>query len=318
MDTRLIEYFVALAEAQSFTRAAEELGMSQPALSRLIRRLEDSAGTRLVDRRGRQIALTPAGETLLVEARIIIDQVNLALTRTLAAGERLERVLRVGYSTVDVPIHRGIIKFRERHPDVHLQFVSGRTAAEQADLLRCGDLEVGLFHFYNCNLDGLGWRRISRLRFVLAIPEDWPFPSDRPIDLVELADRPFVLSDPAISLEVHDAQLAYCQSAGFHPKVARFGRERAQLTMLVASGFGACFLFEPTLPLRADGVRYLVIERPRTDIFTDFYVAWLARAPSPLVTDFVHCLTSEARDPKIIMDDGHPDIQWVVPDEQGA
>ena len=316
MDTRLIEYFVALADARSFTRAAEELGMSQPALSRLIRRLEDTAGTRLVDRRGRQIALTPAGETLLVEARMIVDQVNLALTRTLAAADPVHRILRVGYSTVDTPLHRGIVKFRGRHPDVYLRFLSGKTAAEQADLLRCGDLDVGLFHFFNCDLNGLGWNRISRLRFVLAVLAEWPFPSDRPIHLAELADRPFVLSDPNFSPEIHDAQLAYCQGAGFRPKVARFGRERAQLTMLVASGFGACFLLEPALRLRADGVRYLVIERPPTDIFTDFYVAWLARAPSPLITDFVRCLTSEARDPRITMKDGRYDIEWVAPEEE--
>lgn len=317
MDTRLIEYFLALAEARSFTRAAEELGMSQPALSRLVRRLEDIAGTRLVDRRGRQLALTRAGEALLAEAPLILDQVNLALTRTLAAAEQVDRVLRVGYSTVDVPLHRGIAKFRDRHPDVSLRFVAGKTAAEQADLLRCGELEIGLFHFFNCDLGGLGWSRISRLRFVLAIPEDWPFPSDRPIDLAELSDRPFVLSDPAISPEIHDAQLAYCQSAGFHPKVVRFGRERAQLTMLVASGFGACFLLEPALRLRADGVRYLVIEKPQADIYTDFYAAWLARAPSQLVTDFLDCLISEARDPSITLKDGHYDIEWVALDEDG-
>lgn len=315
LDTRLLELFVVLARQRSFTRAAEELGMPQPHLSRLIRRLEDIVGAELVDRSNRQIALTPAGQALLAEAQAVLDQVNLAVRRTADAAHREGRPLRIGYTGLyaDLPLHHGILAFREQHPEIALEFRTA-TGAEQADWLRSGELDVGLFQFISCDLTGLAWNPLARLSFVLAIPEDWPFPSDRPVELAELADYPFVLSDPVLSPEIHDAQLAYCESAGFRPRIARLGRERAELMLLTASGFGACFLFEHALRIRLDGVRQLVIAHPREDIFADCHIAWLAQRPTPAVLDFIACLTRERRRPQTVRRGERFDLDWVRPD----
>lgn len=312
MDTRLIICFMAVAKFCSFTRAAEELVMPQPHLSRLIRRLEDLVGAPLFDRSNRQVSLTPAGEALLAESRAVLDQVNLALRRTAAAAIADTPVLRIGYTVLypDLPLHHGILKFREHNPDIALEFCNIGKAAKQADGLRSGDLDVGLFQFINCDLAGLNWTRISRLSFVLAIPEHWPFPSDEPVDLAALAHYPFILSDPAFSPEIHDAQLAYCESAGFRPKVARYGRERSELMLLVASGFGACFLFEPALRIRLDGVRQLVIANPREEIAADCNIVWLGQRPSSRTLDFIDCLTDEMRLPVTVRSGDRFDIEW--------
>ena len=314
MDTQLIEMFVVLARRRSFTRAAEELGMPQPHLSRLIRRLEDIVGAERIDRSNRQIALTPAGEALLAEARSVLDQVNRALQRTTDAASREKRRLRVGYTAIyaDLPLHHGILAFRRQHPDIALEFRAA-TGAEQADWLRSGELDVGLFQFINCDLTGLSWNPFTRLSFVLAIPEDWPFPSDRPVDLAQLATYPFVLSDRSLSPEIHDAQLAYCESAGFVPQVAAYGRERGELMLLAASGFGACFLFEQALRIRLDGVRQLVIAHPREDIFADCQIAWAAQRPEPVALDFIACLTRERRAPQTGRRGNRFEIEWVRP-----
>ncbi|CAN5245978.1 LysR family transcriptional regulator [soil metagenome] len=312
MDTRLIECFVAVARLGSFTRAAEELAMPQPHLSRLIQRLEDIVGASLFDRSSRQIALTPAGSALLAESRALLDQVSLALRRTAAATSAPMPVLRIGYTVLypDLPLHHGILKFRERNPDVTLEFCNIGDAADQANRLRSGELDVGLFQFINCETAGLSWKRISRLTFVLAVPEHWPFPSDEPVDLARLADYPFVLSDPSFSPEIHDAQMAYCEGVGFRPKLARYGRERAELMLLVASGFGACFLFEPALRIRLDGVRQLVIANPREDIAADCNIVWLGQRPSPPTLDFVECLSEEMRLPATVRSVDRFDIEW--------
>lgn len=310
MDTRLIVCFLALAKHRNFTRAAEELGMPQPHLSRLIRRLEDIAGARLFLRTN-PLSLTDAGQTLLEESPAVLDQVGVALRRT-AAASAPKRVLKVGYTALypDLPLHHGILKFRARHPDVELDLRNIGSAQEQADMLRSGELDVGLFQFIRCDVSGLSWSRISRLSFVLAVPEDWPFPSAVPIDLANLADYPFVLSDPGYAPEIHDAQLAYCENAGFRPKVARYGGQRGELMLLVASGFGACFLFEPALRIRHDRVKQLVIANPRADLGTDCNMVWLDHNPLATTMDFVNLLTAEARFPVAVPQAGGFSLEW--------
>lgn len=311
MDTRLIECFVVVAQTRSFTRAAKLIGMPQPHLSRLVRRLEDLMDTQLIDRSSRQIELTRAGETLLAESQAVLDQVSLAFKRTQAAAQD-RPVQRIGYTSpcLDLPLHHGILKFRERHPEIMLDMKIVATAEEQANRLRSGDLHIGMFQFINCDLAGLTWKRLSRLSFVLAIPEQWPFRGDEPLDLAALSDYPFVLSDPTLSPEIHDMQVAYCESAGFRPKLARYGRERSELMMMVASGFGACFLFEQVLRIRQDGIRLVPIANPREDIATDCNIVWSAQGPSAATLDFVDCLSSEMRLPAIFSDGDRFGMRW--------
>ncbi|MEV4347725.1 LysR family transcriptional regulator [Actinoplanes sp. NPDC049596] len=87
LETRQLRYFVAVAEEQHFGRAAERLGMAQPPLSRAIRELERQLGVQLLVRTTRQVALTPAGETLLADARVALDAVAAAQRRARRAGQ---------------------------------------------------------------------------------------------------------------------------------------------------------------------------------------------------------------------------------------
>ncbi|XVV13896.1 LysR family transcriptional regulator [Actinoplanes sp. CA-131856] len=87
LETRQLRYFVAVAEERHFGRAAERLGMAQPPLSRAIRELERQLGVQLLVRTTRQVALTPAGESLLADARVALDAVAAAQRRARRAGQ---------------------------------------------------------------------------------------------------------------------------------------------------------------------------------------------------------------------------------------
>src|SRR5262245_27204013 len=120
LDVELVRAFIVVAQNLSFTRAAEQLGTTQPLLSRSMRRLEDVVGEELFDRRKRQIALTPSGAAFLEEAQGVLDQLGLALRRSQMAGRGSPKTLRVGYlgSMWMQTFHRGIRKFRSLHPEV--------------------------------------------------------------------------------------------------------------------------------------------------------------------------------------------------------
>ncbi|MCU1473031.1 LysR family transcriptional regulator [Amnibacterium sp.] len=101
VDLRLLRYFVAVAEAGSFTKAASDLHISQPSLSQAVRRLERDVGARLIDRgtsgSRRGVGLTDAGDVLLIGARDVLNRAQRAVSAAQQAGERTR--LRVGFGT---------------------------------------------------------------------------------------------------------------------------------------------------------------------------------------------------------------------------
>src|SRR6185437_10938925 len=141
VEFRLMRYFIAVAEELSFTRAAERLHMAVPPLSVQIRRLEDQIGAQLMTRDGRRIALTPAGQVFLQEARRTLAQVQrtITLTRRVAGGALGH--LAIGYNAVaEFGVFPQIIQaFRQKWPKVHLTLYGLRTP-DQLEALRRDEL----------------------------------------------------------------------------------------------------------------------------------------------------------------------------------
>jgi DNA-binding transcriptional LysR family regulator len=123
VDTRTLRCFVVLAEQLNFTRAAELLFVSQPALSRRIRRLESDLRTPLFERTGREVTLTAAGQALLPAARqLIADWQTAQRTARVTAAAR-SRILRVGFEASGSGTlgTRAYAEFMARHPDVSVE-----------------------------------------------------------------------------------------------------------------------------------------------------------------------------------------------------
>jgi len=130
MDLRALRYFVYVAEARSFSKAAVQLGIAQPALSRQMQKLEDELGLELILRAGRQLELTEAGLLLLERAHSLIRQVAQTADDVRAHGSRIRGTLTVGVSpTVSEAVGPSIVReCAARHPDVRLNFVEGVSA----------------------------------------------------------------------------------------------------------------------------------------------------------------------------------------------
>ncbi len=127
MEFRQIKYFIAVAEHLSFTAAARELGMAQPPLSVQIRKLEAELACPLFDRRNRRVSLTPAGHTLLREAREIVARFDRAIRRLQdeTAGRAGEMTLAHSESALSDRITRRLRKFLRKHRGLRLRTLAG-------------------------------------------------------------------------------------------------------------------------------------------------------------------------------------------------
>src|SRR5882724_7000709 len=123
LETRDLASFAVLAEQLHFGHAADRLHVSQPALSKRIRALEEKIGGPLLIRNRRGVSLTPAGTLFYKESRRLIRDLDIALeaARAATSGELGKLRLGVGISTVHSLVPRALLKFREARPGVEIE-----------------------------------------------------------------------------------------------------------------------------------------------------------------------------------------------------
>jgi DNA-binding transcriptional LysR family regulator len=144
-----LESFIALARAQHFGHAAEDLGVTQPTLSAAIKQLEDQLGVMLVRRGSRFQGLTPEGEQVLVWARRIVGDTRTMREEMRAARLGLSGRVRIAaIPTALAMVPRLTTPFRERHPGVSFSVLS-RTSIEVLSLLGNYDIDVGITYLDN-------------------------------------------------------------------------------------------------------------------------------------------------------------------------
>ncbi|RSD09559.1 LysR family transcriptional regulator [Amycolatopsis eburnea] len=195
MDTRQLEYFVAVAEELSFTRAAQRVFAVQSTVSAAVRSLEAELGTRLFDRSTRRVALSAAGTAFLPEAKAAIEALERARATVQEASEGLRGSLRIGTLTsvggVDLPGLLGA--FHRRYPlvDIHVAVsITGSTGL--ADEVRQGRLDVALVGLPESDLAGLDVLRLDTRPFVVVLPATHRLAARKAVRLADLAGEAFI------------------------------------------------------------------------------------------------------------------------------
>ncbi len=274
LELRQLRYFVAVAEELNFTRAAERVFLSQPALSHQVRGLEETLGVKLLLRTSRRVELTDAGRDLLKLAKETLTNLEHGVAE-LRQKAGLERVrFRIGFTEYAnySSIPRIIERFREAHPDVLLEHQEGSTL-EQLTALREGRLDAG---FFLANMDEndeqLGAETLWSEPFVLALPEAHPLAANERVPMRALAGERLIVNSRTISPGTHDYILELCRRAGFEPElVVNEGPHIytfSSMARLVASGVGVFLVVKTLSQIGFPGVvfRPLVDPEPAMDI----------------------------------------------------
>ncbi len=292
MDLRTLRSFVVLAEHAHFTRAASELGIVQPALSKHIHALEDELGVRLFDRTRRSVRLSRDGAQLLEPARRVLEAAD--QVRGIAARLREGALghLQIGF-TPTAPamlLARVVEVFRRRHPHVAC-LVTQSSSEELLDAIERGTLDAALVRLETARRrPAIACVPVFDEPFVAALPRRHRLARRRTIAFADLAGEPFVLVRRAAAASVHDRILAACCAAGFTPSTLQHLHDAHAVVAVVSTGLGVGIV--PASTRRPAGVVYRPLVEP--SLATVLGVATAAASAGANVRAFVDLVRAAA------------------------
>jgi DNA-binding transcriptional LysR family regulator len=243
VELRHLRYFVAVAEELHFRRAAERLYVAQPAVSEQIRKLEAELGVRLFDRTHRSVSLTPAGSALLVEARRVLHQAEVAQRAARNAHDSAGSKLRIGYVPDALPasVPRALQALASEAPRVEVTLETGAThqLIQSVRDERLDAVVVGL----PAASAGLRATSLGEQSLVAAVPAGSPKAFESELTLERLNPDRLVMLPRDGNPALHDAIVSLCRDARLSPAFVEAPEPRVEAVLLaVAAGGGAALL----------------------------------------------------------------------------
>lgn len=263
MDLRQLRYFVAVARERNFTRAAEQLHIAQPPLSRQIQQIEQELGVQLLVRSSRPIRLTDAGRLFYEEAQQVLGRVEQMKDAARRIGHGQRRVISIGFvaSTLYAGLPTVVRRLRQARPDADVRLVE-MMSGPQVDGLKSGRIDVGFGRMRSS--DPSVERQVLREeRLVVAIPPAFALAAeDAPLKPAALKGQKLVVypSEPRPSFA--DQVLSLLGEHGVRPPQLQEVRDLQTALGLVAAETGVCLIPASARLLRSD-LHYRLIDDPQ-------------------------------------------------------
>ena len=227
-----LRVFVTVVDTGSFSRAAENLGMSQPNASSQVVSLEQACGVRLLQRR-QPVSLTDAGRDLFVRARLILSRVDEFENSVRDLRDLQRGRLTVGFSTPSAAL-RLIADFMRAHPGIEIATALGNTESLLSDIQNCR-IDVGIMTLMEPR-PSLSNTLIARQHLVACVPRRHRLARAQTIALADLAAEPLVAREPgSMTQQLLDGAMA---ERGLAPQVRLRVASREALKEAVAQGIG--------------------------------------------------------------------------------
>jgi LysR family transcriptional regulator, benzoate and cis,cis-muconate-responsive activator of ben and cat genes len=261
-EARLLRYFLAVADELNFTRAAERLGIAQPALSAQIRQLEAQLGVQLLERTTRSVRLTDAGRAVHERGPAALAALEDVWEAARRAGRGEAGTLRIvyspsaGYDTAP----RLVEALSERHPGVEV-------AAEvlpTPEIVRAvldGRADVGLARM-PVSADGVRLRTVRVERQGVLVPTDHPLANRREVELAAVAEHPILVHPRAANPAHHDLLFDLFRRAGLEPRVLERPVGFDPTQRMIREGRAIGLVGASSVTGIADGLRWVPLADP--------------------------------------------------------
>ncbi|MEM9159423.1 MAG: LysR family transcriptional regulator [Verrucomicrobiota bacterium] len=291
MELRHLRYFAMAAEEANVSRAAARLNVSQPAVSRQIRDLEEELGVGLFERQRLGLSLTPAGQTALAHAKEVLRQASAmagAMKPFRAEGERV--TVKVSYLPTALPVFlaEGLRSYNREYENVCVQIFE-MTPADQAEALRKGEVDLALIGHASPDLKKeFAVEVLRKTPMVVALPDEHRLAKRKAIDLSELKGESFVsLSERKFPTRKEMTKTLFGK-VEYTPNIVFEANGLSELLGLVGGGMGVAIVPRDLTELPHPRVVFAKLRRPSHSL--NFAAAWRKEEPLEEIGNLVRLL----------------------------
>ena len=238
LEFRHYRYFLAIAKKLHFRKAAEQLYISQPGLSRQIKQMEDDLGIKLFERHNRKVELTKAGRYLQSELITNFKRLDDILKQTKLLSNGIDGNLKMGYvgSAMQKVIPELLLKFRETNPNVLINFAEIDNKRQIQALLN-QEIDIGFVRLERVP-KGLEIHSVLEETFSLVLPENHSIDASNFECLSQFKDENFILFDASYSESYHEKVMQIFDDSGFYPTILHSTVNASSIYRLVENNFG--------------------------------------------------------------------------------
>jgi DNA-binding transcriptional LysR family regulator len=290
MELRHLRYFLMIAETENVRHASRNLHVTQPAVTRQLRDLEEELGIGLFERLPRGLKLSEAGRAYQQDVSQIMVALDQARERAIrvAAGEL--GLLRIGY--LEISAWKGIVPdalqaYTHQYPSLRLELLPANTA-RQYELLARGEIDGGFVYPFEDVPAGCEAFPVRDGNVVLAIPASWSDRFSDSVSLSTLEKMPFIGFHRNEHPAYHDHLLAVCGAAGISPKTVQMAHDEGAVLSLVSAGIGMAIVNDANRDRPPSGVRFLRISDISLPLRLHF--VWPTENINPALGAFVRML----------------------------
>jgi DNA-binding transcriptional LysR family regulator len=299
VDLRRLRYFIGIAEHGGFHRAAAQLNIAQPALTRQIRELEQELGVSLLIRSVQGVTLSPAGEVLLAEVKRLLPQIEMAANKTKRAALGQFGLVRIAFSERISELRRAVAAFSETRrllPDVdfHLSTIN---SDDQMKALVAGDIDVGVLFRPPPYPHRVQHRHLRTYYCKLLVNKGHPLTKMSRVRLSDLQSFDMAMVARSVAPVTHSEMLAAFARGGLSPKITFEVNSEATLVNLVEVGI-AIGLADPTLIERHTVKNSILLDIVDFEYPVHLVVLWHKDRETPAILKFADQLSKRFEAPR--------------------
>jgi DNA-binding transcriptional LysR family regulator len=296
MELRHVRYFLAVAESLNFSKAAQQLHIAQPPLSRQIRQLEDELGVELFVRTKHGVQLTKAGRAFLDEGRKLVVQAGHATEAARHAQKGESGIVRIGIASgLGGLVAKVVAEHCRRFPGINIE-CKDVFSGLQNEILEKREIDVGFLR-PPVNQIKLDCELLFEEGLVVVLPKSHRFAKRKFLKLKEVADEPLIIFDRNFSSGLYDRILALYSRQGLTPHFAVTHVEAHEEAgaIMVASG-KAIFIGAGAIVTRSvSGVELVSVPLNEAEAKIDVYMAWRRDEESAATLGFLESVRRALR-----------------------
>lgn len=285
IELRHIRYFLAVAEELHFRKAAEQLYISQPGLSRQIKQMEEDLEISLFERHNRKVKLTQTGAYLKKELSESLKRIDYVLNHAKLLHQGKDGSLKLGYvgSAMQQIIPDLLLKFEKENPTIlfGLQEMSNQN---QIESLLNNDIDLGFVRIESVPI-GIKRKVLIKEPFCLLLPKNHSINATNFKNLSQLKEESFILFDSKYSTSYYDIVMQIFDDSGFSPIVSHNTIHASSISKLVSNNFGVSIVPRSLTLDYDDTIKIIPLHKIRQR--TELSIVWNEKKENAILKAFL-------------------------------